>query len=788
MNDAWTGRSVPRREDDRLLRGAGRYVDDIDIDGQLHAAFVRSPIPHGLIRSVDTAAARAMPGVVTVAVLTDFGAPKPMPPFLWDRVPAELLAEVKPTLNPAPQYLLAHDRVRFVGEAVAVVVAESRYRAEDAAEYVDVDYEELPPVAAVSAAVAPGAAQLHSGCDLNVAVDISVGSEVSVAAAAAGAAHVVRARFETHRQTGLPIETRGALADAPTADEVRLWSATQNPHALRRAIARLAGRPEDSIRVIAPDVGGGFGVKGVLYAEDVIVALLAARLRRPVKWIEDRYEFFFSSTQAREQIHDVELWLSADGDILAFRDHFDIDCGAYNPLGLVMVYNTIAHLCGPYRVPYFAITGRSILTNKVPTAPYRGAGRPEGVFAFERLLDTAARQLGLDPLTFRLRNMITPAETPYRNGLLYRDGQPIEIEGSFAEMLTWAATAVEHNRSRGIEDPSVERLGIGMGCYIEGTGIGPFEGASVHVDLTGSVFVSTGTASQGQSHETVFAQICADQLGVDPESVTVTGGDTAKVPNGWGAVASRSAVVAGSAVFGAASEVAKKARELAAHILKADLGDVVLDSHGAHVVGIEQPALSLAELSWHAIFSTDRPAGMRPDLRAVSYFEPRTVTWASGAHAAAVLVNTATGEIRLLDYAIAHDCGRALNPAVVEDQIIGGLMQGLGGALLEELVYGEDGQLLTASLADYLLPTVGLLDGIQIHHMESESQLNPLGAKGIGEAGTIPVAAVIANAVQDALGPDAALITEAPLTPIRVVAAIEAGSTANQHTHHPAKE
>jgi aerobic carbon-monoxide dehydrogenase large subunit len=775
MTDAWTGRSLPRREDDRLLRGAGRFVDDIDIDGQLHAAFVRSPIAHGLIRSIDTARARAMPGVVTVAVLADFGGPRPMPPFLWDRVPAELLAEVEPTLNPASQYLLADDRVRYVGEAIAVVVAESRYQAEDAVECVDVDYEELPPVGTVSAAVAPDAAQLHSGCDLNIAVDISVGSEVFVAAAASEAAHVVRSRFKTNRQTGLPIETRGAVAESPTADEVRLWSATQNPHALRRAIARIAGRSEDSVRVIAPDVGGGFGVKGVLYAEDVIVALLATKLRRPVKWIEDRYEFFFSSTHAREQVHDVELWLSADGDILAFRDHFDIDCGAYNPLGLVMVYNTIAHLCGPYRVPRFAITGRSVLTNKVPTAPYRGAGRPEGVFAFERLLDTAARQLGLDPLDFRLRNLITQAETPYRNGLLYRDGQPMEIEGNFTEMLKSAAAAVEHNRSRNVEDPSVERLGIGMACYIEGTGIGPFEGASVHVDLTGSVFVSTGTASQGQGHETVFAQICADQLGVDPESVTVVGGDTAKVPNGWGAVASRSAVVAGSAVFEAASEVARKARELAAHLLKADRANIVLDEQGAHVAGVEQPAVSLAELARHSIFSTDRPPGMRPDLRAVSYFEPRTVTWASGAHAAAVRVNSATGEIKVLDYAVAHDCGRMLNPAIVEGQLIGGVMQGLGGALLEELVYGEDGQLFTASLADYLLPTVELLDGIQLRHLESESRLNPLGVKGIGEAGTIPVAAVIANAVQDALGPDAALITEAPLTPVRVVAALDPG-------------
>lgn len=494
MAQPWVGRSVGRQEDERLLRGAGRFVADIPRPGQVHATFVRSPFAHARVRGIDGSRALGVPGVVGVFTHADFP-PGPMPPFLWDTPPARLVEALRPDLRPCHPPLLPPDRVRFVGQAVAVVVADSRYVAEDAAELVDVDYEPLPAAVTAEEALRPGAPIVHEGWEDNVAVRVDV-RKGDVEAALREARLVVRERFSTQRQAGVPIETRGALGEFdPGRSFLTLWSATQNAHPLRRAMSRVSGLPGGQIRVIAPDVGGGFGVKGVLYPEDLLVGLLAIRLGRPVKWVEDRIEHMQSAIHAREQHHDVELGVTGGGMIVGLRDRFTVDTGAFNPLGLVIPYNTIGHLMGPYRVPHFEAVATCVITNKVPTPPYRGAGRPEAVFAVERALDRAARELGLDRLELRLRNLVRPDEMPFETGILYRDGEPLVLDGGdypgalrrVAELIGYEGVGAEA-AARGGSHP----LGIGFACYVEGTGIGPFEGAAVRIDGDGRVVVRTG--------------------------------------------------------------------------------------------------------------------------------------------------------------------------------------------------------------------------------------------------------------------------------------------------------
>jgi len=722
----WIGRSLRRREDDRLLRGHGRYLADLELEGQAHVVFVRSPFAHALIRGIDAEAARTAPGVVAVLTREDVPA-GPLPPFLWDTPPEKLVAALRPELRPCHPPLLA-ERALYVGQAVAAVVAESRYAAEDAAELVVVDYEPLEPVATIERALADGAPVVHEGWDDNVAVRFVV-EKGDVEAALRDAAVVVRERFEIQRQAPLPLETRGALAayDAGSG-ELTLWSSTQNSHPLRRAVSRVSGLELEQVRVIAPDVGGGFGGKGVLYPEDLLVALGALRLGRPLKWVEDRLEHMQSAIHAREQVHEVELGLDREGAIVGLRDRILVDTGAYNPLGLVIPYNTIAHLMGPYRVPGFEATAEGVITTKVPTAPYRGAGRPEAVFAVERALDLAARCLDLDPLELRLRNLVRPEEMSFEAGILYRDGLPLVLdEGDYPALARRAAELVGWDD---VEPGPGERrlLGRGLGVYVEGTGIGPYEGARVELRADGRIEVRTGACSQGQGHATVLAQICADALGVDVELVDVIGGDTFGLEKGWGTVASRSAVVAGNAVAAAAGGLRER----------------------------------LA-------------AGEGAPLVETAYFEPPTVTWSAGAHAAVVAVDEETGQVEVLRYAAVHDCGREINPMIVEGQVRGGIVQGLGGALLEEVHYDEEGQLLSGTLADYLLPTAEEVPPVVLESVETPSPLNPLGLRGVGEGGAIAPPAVIANAVEDALADRGAVVRRTPLTPeaVRALASAE---------------
>ena len=726
MAPDWIGRPLRRREDDRLLRGRGRFLADLDVPGQAHVVFVRSPYAHALIHGIDADAARRAPGVF--AVLTAADVPSgPLPPFLWDTPPEKLVDVLRPELRPCHPPLLA-ERALYVGQAVAMVVADSRYAAEDAAELVLVDYEPLEPVATLDQALAAGAPVVHDGWDDNVAVRFVV-EKGDAAAAIRDAAVVVRERFEVQRQAPLPIETRGALAvHDPESGALTLWSSTQNSHPLRRAVSRVSGLPIDSVRVVAPDVGGGFGGKGVLYPEDLLVALGAIRLARPLKWVEDRLEHMQSAIHAREQVHELELGLDEEGRIVALRDHILVDTGAYNPLGLVIPYNTIAHLMGPYRVESFEARAEGIITTKVPTAPYRGAGRPEAVFAVERALDIGARRLGIDPLELRLRNLVRPDEMPYDAGILYRDGVPLVLDdGAYPELVQRAAELVGWDRVDR-EDEAGRLIGRGLAFYIEGTGIGPFEGARVELRADGRVEVRTGACSSGQGHQTVFAQVCADALGVDPDVVDVTGGDTEGLEKGWGTVASRSAVVAGNAVAEAAGRVRARLQ-----------------------------------------------AGEAAPLVETVYFEPPTVTWSAGAHAAVVAVDEETGEVEILRYAAVHDCGREINPLIVEGQVRGGIAQGIGGALLEEIRYDEDGQLLTGTLADYLLPTAADVPEVLLESHETPSPLNPLGLRGVGEGGAIAPPAVLANAVEDALAERGAVVRRTPLTPesVRTLAGLQ---------------
>jgi carbon-monoxide dehydrogenase large subunit len=764
--DGWIGRSLRRREDDRLLRGQGRYVADVTFPDEVHGVFVRSPYAHALVQGIDTAAALALPGVVAVLTHEDVP-PGPLPPFLWDTPPEKLVAALEPDLRPCHPPLLASDRVLYVGQAVALVLAESRYLAEDAAELVAVDWDPLEPVATLDQALAPGAPVVHEGWDSNVAVRFVV-SKGDADAALREADVVVHERFEVQRQAGLPLETRGAVGvhDADTG-RLTLWSATQNSHPLRRALARVAGLEQEQVRVIAPDVGGGFGVKGVLYPEDLLVGLAAIRLGRPVKWIEDRLEHMQSAIHAREQVHEIELGLSSDGRVLALRDRILVDTGAYNPLGLVIPYNTIAHLQGPYRVPHFEATAEGLITTKVPTAPYRGAGRPEAVFAVERSLDLAARELGLDPVELRLRNLVAAEEMPFDTGILYRDGDPLVLDGGdygavlrrAAELAGWDAA------ERGERDGLLH--GRGVGVYVEGTGVGPYEGALVRLGADGRVSVRTGACSQGQGHQTVLAQVCADELGVHPDAVDVVGGDTEGLEKGWGTVASRSAVVAGNAVAEASARVREQALELAAGLLETAVPELRLD--GGRIAPAGAPARAF-DLGTVARAAEERGT----PLAATVYFEPPTVTWSSGVHVAQVAVDPETGAVELLRYVVVHDCGREINPLIVAGQVRGGVAQGIGGALYEEVLYDEDGQLLNATLADYLVPTAEEVPTIELGSFETPSPLNRLGVRGVGEGGAIGPPAAIANAVDDALGGRYDIVRRTPLTPVYVRALLGA--------------
>ncbi len=782
MGAKYFGASVPRREDPRLLRGEGRFVDDIKLPGMLHAAFVRSPHAHARIVGVRVGAARQLPGVAHVFAFADLERwMKPLP--LFGAVPPGLGARVEVAMTQAPQLALCKDVARYVGEIVAMVLADSRALAEDAAELVEVDYEALVPVTDAVAGAEPGAAVIHAEGRDNVAVYFKTG--FGDAARVLEEADVrVRDRFCVQRYVGMPIETRGVVARWDARDgSLTTWNATQVVHFVQQGLMAALGLPAHKVRVVAPDVGGGFGTKASGYPEDLLIPVAAIVSRRPVKWTEDRREHMMASAHARHQVHDIEIGARRDGSMLAVRDRIWVDLGAYNVWGIVLPYNTVAHLLGPHRVPALDVECRGVVTNKTPNAPYRGAGRPETVFAMDRIADRLARELRMDPAELRRRNYLTAADMPYELGIPYRDGNRLVYDsGDFRANLDAALDAVGYEglrREQSMLRARGEYRGIGISGYVEGTAIGPYEGATVRMDVSGRAVVVTGAASQGQGHETSFAQVAADALGIPIEWVTVVGGDTGAIPFGVGTFASRSAVNAGSSILAAAGQVKGKLAAAAAALLEAAPADIEIADGAASVRGTPGSAVPLGRVIQASLPTFARPAAVSPDFEATVYQHQPTVTYTSAVHVAHVEVDAGTGAVRLLRYVVAHDCGKLINPVIVEGQIHGGVAQGVGGGLLEEMMYDEHGQLLTGTFMDYLVPTAMELPAIETVHLEYPSPRNPLGIKGIGEGGAISPPAAIANAVEDALSPFGVRVTRTPLGPSRVLELIaEAGTGA----------
>jgi len=780
-SDRFVGRSLPRREDRRLLVGRGQYVSDLVLPGMLHVAFVRSPLAHARIRSLDLTRAANAPGVALVLSAVDLQ--RALPPLPDHRVPMprKWREAVAHKISHPRQPLLAADKVHHAGEAIALVVAESRHCAEDAAALAVVDLEPLPAVIDPEAALAPDAPLLHEHLGSNLIGEMSV-HKGDVERALAEAPHRLSRRFYHHRYAAMPMECRGVVGayDSRT-DSLTIWSSTQMVHMVRAAVANTLGLPEARVRCVAPDVGGGFGVKGHAYPEEPIIAFLARRLGRPVRWIEDRYEHFLCACQSRDQIHDVEIGFDDSGRILALRDRIIGDSGAFNPLGAPIAYNTIVHLPGPYRIDHLAVTYRIVCTNKVANAPYRGAGRPEAVQAMERSIDLIAQQLGLEPAEVRLRNMIRADEMPYSVGIPYRDGEPILYDSgdypAAAQKALDALGGIEAFRRRQRAARQEGRhLGLGLGCYTEGTGVGPFEGATVRIETTGKIYVTSGACPQGQGMETIFSQIAADQWKVAPDDVIVALADTATIPMGFGTIASRSTVTFSTALHHASMRLLTKARAIAANLLECDSGDLELRDGGLGIVGVPGRSVTLAQIAAAARPGWDhaRPPGIDAGLEETFYYEPPTVTWAYAVHAAVVEVDIETGGVKIDRYVIAHDCGVTVNPMLVEGQVIGGTVQGLGGALLEELAFNAQGQPLSVSLADYLLPTASDLPHFELVHQQIPSPLNPLGVKGLGEGGAIAPPVAIANAVADALAPFGVEFNHTPIKPGRIVDAVRA--------------
>ncbi|WP_422000674.1 xanthine dehydrogenase family protein molybdopterin-binding subunit [Reyranella sp.] len=776
----FVGRSMRRREDQRLLTGRGQFVADLVVPGMLHAVFVRSQVAHGRLRSVDAAAAAAMPGVVRVLAGAELQTL--VPPVAGGQLalPAKWRSHVPHRIHVPQQPMLAADKVRHVGEAVALVVAETRDQALDAAERVTVDIEPLDAVVDAEAALAPGAAILHEEFATNLIGEFTA-EKGAVAAALAAAPHRLRRRFHTHRYAGLPIECRGVVgAYDQRTDSVTIWSATQVVHSVRRAAATVLRLPEGRVRCVALDVGGGFGTKGHVYPEDLLIPFVARLVGRPVRWIEERQEHLLCSCHSRDQLHEVEVGFDDTGRVTAFRDTFLVDCGAWNPIGIAIAYNTAVHLLGPYRIANFAATARIVATSKVPNAPYRGAGRPEAAFAMERTMDLIAGALGLEPTEVRRRNMIGPQDLPLPMGLPYRDGEPIVYDsGDFPGGLDKALQAIGGVAAFRARQAAARRqgrfLGLGVASYVEGTGIGPFESALVRLESNGSFTVSSGASAQGQGMETVFAQVVADLWSVEPEDVTVALGDTALVAMGLGTIASRSTVNVSAALHHASERLRARVFAVAGNLLECAPADLELRRGKVGVVGAPGMEVTLAAVAQAARPGWDhrRPPGVDAGLEETYYWEPPTVTWASATHLALVEVDLASGAIAIERYVVAHDCGVVVNPMLVEGQVVGGMVQGLGGTLFEEFVYDRQGQLLTGSLMDYALPRAADAPAVELLHQEIPSPLNPLGVKGVGEGGAIAPPAAIANAVCDALAEFKVEINATPIKPEHILRALD---------------
>jgi aerobic carbon-monoxide dehydrogenase large subunit len=762
------GEPIARTEDPRLLRGEGRFLDDLGHDAY-QIAVVRSPMAHARIVSIDVEAARTRDGVVAVLTYDD------LPPRLQERLPVLI---PHPALTaPRAQHVLANGEVNYLGEAVAVVVATDRYLAEDAVEHVDVTYDELPAVVGPEHAKAADRT-VHEDIPDNVAATMT--QTIGDAQQAIGAApHVLEFRLDIERSASMPMEGRGVYARWDDDDgRLRVYSSTQTPTSVRAAVAAFLELPLEQVECIAPDIGGGFGVKIVHpWPEEILVPHLARALGHDVKFTEDRFEHFVSATHERAQVHHLTVGFDDDGRILGLDVSFLHDHGAYIPYGLIVPIITSTQLLGPYKLEHYRVRFDSLYTNTVPVTPYRGAGRPQACFVMERTIDRVARHLGLDRTLVRERNFIQPEEMPYDFGLIFQDGRPYRYDsGDFPASLAKLKALVDWD---GFEDrrraaaAEGRIIGLGMAAYVEGTGVGPYEGGHVLVEPSGRVQVATGLSTQGQGHQTAFAQIVADQLGVPLDQVRVVTGDTRRFRYAVGTFASRAAVMSGNAIHLAAAEVREKALRIAADALEVDAEDLELAEGQVRVKGSPATAIDLgvvATMSNPLRYAFDESAriatqfaapadpsappvadGDAPGLEGTGYYSPTQSTFANGMHAVEVEIDPDTSDITILRYAVVHDCGTLLNPRIVAGQVLGGVAQGVGGALYERMVYDERGQLLNASFMDFLIPYATEVPSVDIDHLETPSPLNPLGIKGAGEAGVIPGSAAIAAAIEDAL-------------------------------------
>ncbi|MBA3531825.1 MAG: xanthine dehydrogenase family protein molybdopterin-binding subunit [Ardenticatenales bacterium] len=771
------GQRIKRNEDPQLLTGRAQFVDDVHIPGMLHVAFKRSDYAHARITGIDLEAAKSMPGVVAVYTAEDLGDFWQPSPLLVPPPPAEHVVFNKRTSGQ-----LARSKVRFVGEAIVMVVAESRYLAEDAAETIIVDYEPLDAVVGLEAALTEDSALVHEDVGSNIGAHV-IQRKGDYDTARAQADLVISRRLLYDRGTAAPMETRGVVAHYDhLARHLTVWDSTQAPIPIRNGLAAMFGLSERQVRVIAPFVGGGFGPKVMMfYPEETLVPWAAIKLERPVKWIEDRLENFYAMTHERGQLHDSEIALTKEGKILGVKDVFLHDTGAYIPYGLTVPINTQCTLLGPYVVPHYYTEFKALFTNKTVVTPYRGAGRQHGVFVMERLLDIAAKELGMDPLELRRINFIQPEQFPWCNEIIYQDFTKLTYDsGNYEPVLDKAMRMIGWDEWRQNEQPRLRaegrKVGIGLVMYVEGTGIGPYEGARVQVETTGKVTIVTGIGTQGQGHYTSFAQIAADALGVPMKDIYISTGDTGQFSWGVGTFASRGAVVAGSAVYSAAQMVREKALKQAAEHLEASEADIELVDGFAQVRGAPGARVPLATLAASAnpLRGAVRP-GTEPGLEATAYFGPQMGTTASGAHAMIVEVDPETYQLKILKYVVVHDCGPLINPLIVDGQVHGGVAQGIGNAFYEQLIYDETGQLLNASFMDYLLPTSTDVPRMELGHEETPSPLNPLGVKGAGEAGAIPVGPLFAQALEDALIDSGLEILEIPLSPSRLWELVEGG-------------
>ena len=772
MATRYFGEPVKRNEDERLLTGQALFVDDVELPGMLHAAFLRSHLAHGRIARVDAAPALRRAGVIAVYTARDLGEYWQPGPLL---VPPPPIAGI--TFNQRTQVPLAKDKVRHVGEPIAVVIAQSRYLAEDALADIVIEIEPLPAVVDLESALAAGSALVHDDVGSNVAAHVRQ-TKGNYAAAVAGADRVIRCRLRYDHGISSPMETRGVVAQwDPRANSLTVWDTTQAPVFIRNGLAGMLGLGERQVRVIAPFVGGGFGPKIMMfYPEEVLLPWAAIKLRRPIKWIEDRREHFVATTHERGQIHDAEIALTRDARVLGIKDIFLHDTGAYDPYGLTVPINSQCTLLGPYDVPSYDSTFTAVFTSLPIVTPYRGAGRQHGVFVIERLMDFAARELGIDRVEIRRRNLIAPDAFPYNNKIIYQDFAPLEYDsGNYEAALDRALALIDYRRFIADEQPRLRaqgrRLGIAVACYVEGTGIGPYEGAKVQVQANGKVSVVTGIGTQGQGHFTSLAQIAADRLGVDVRDVDVVTGDTDQFYWGAGTFASRGAVVAGNAVNEAAKVVRQKILHTAAEHFECAEDDLEIENGQVSIVGVPGKSVRLGELAMRAnpMRGAVRP-GTEPGLESTQYFGPPSGATANGVHAMLVEVDPETLTLQILKYVVVHDCGTVINPLILAGQIHGGVAQGIGNAFFERLVFDDQGQLRNASLADYLLPSSLDVPRMELAHTVTASPLNPLGIKGAGEAGAIPVGPLFAQAIEDALDLAAKheKLCEIPLSPQRL--------------------